>query len=299
MHTVAIDVGGTTVKVEVLDAHGNVLRRAVRDTPADGTAVTSTVIDVVAEFAGESDAVGLAVPGVVDTRAGVVVHSTNLGWHDHPLVDIVEQATSRRPVLAHDVTAAGVAEHRLGAARGHPNSAVMVIGTGIAAALVIDGHLVRGRPVGEVGHMALAPIPQLCRCGRTGCLEAVASARTIRDRYVAESGNIVAGAAEVVARLDRDPIAREVWGVAITALAEACLAMAMLIGTQRVVIGGGLSNAGPPLLDAIAAEAARRATIGPPPEIVVARFGDRAGLVGAALAAGLDPAPTDDDRGLA
>lgn len=290
MTLIAVDVGGTTVKVEVLDEHGRVLRRATVPTPAaGGSTVTTVVVDLVAEFATPTDPVGLAVPGVVDRHAGVVRQAANLGWRDEPVVAAVAEATSTRPVLVHDVTAAGRAEHLLGAAKGHPDTAVVVIGTGIAAALVVDGRLVEHRPVGELGHLALAPVPQPCACGRTGCLEAVASARAIRDRYVESGGELVSGAGDVLARVDHDPIAREVWDIAIEALAEACLTLAMLLGTRRVVIGGGLANAGAPLLEAVATEAARRATVVPPPEVVVARFGDRAGLVGAALAAGLDP----------
>ncbi len=284
MSLVAIDVGGTSVKAEILDDRYRAQRRHTVPTPA-GSAAIDAAVALIEAFAMPGDTVGLAVPGLVDSTTGVGVLSTTLGWENLPIADIVRTATGLDPMVIHDIAAGGLAEYRSGAGVGCNDAAVFVIGTGIGAALVVDGqHLTRG-PVGEVGHLGTGLADERCRCGRMGCLEGTASAASIARRYTQRSGMAVAGAQEVVARISDDPIAAEVWRDATDSLAETILAVTAVLATRRVVLTGGLANAGDALVVPVRETVGQRATVETPPEIVTGHFGDRSVLVGAAIAA--------------
>lgn len=295
----AVDVGGTEIKATVLAIAGradvddlDVLARARRPTPhgADGTATALAVVDTVAALAAdcgaahEVAALGVVVPGVV--HDGVGVYSANLGWRDFPFHDRLTEATGLPVAFGHDVGAGGLAEQRLGAARGCRDVVVMPIGTGIAAALVLDGVLrTSGGYAGEIGHVDVGH-GEPCGCGATGCLEAVASSAAIARRYAAAAGEPVAGAARVVAAAeDGDPVAMRVWHDALDALARGVRVLATLLGPEVVVLGGGLAQAGERLRGPVATRLAGLLTFQRTPELRLAELGDEAGSLGAGLLA--------------
>lgn len=284
MSLLAVDVGGTTIKAEIVDADFAVVERLNIPTPR-GADVVDAVVDILRELSTHDAPVGVAIPGIVDTEHGVGTYSAALGWADVPVADMIREATGQTATVVHDVTAGGMAEFRLGAARDLRDSAVLVIGTGVAAALMVNGDQLTHIPVGEIGHVAVVADGELCRCGRRGCLETVGSGGAIRRRYEDLSGQSVSGAKDVLQRRSDDSVAAQVWGEATTALADGILVLAAVLGTRRVVISGGLANAGAALIDPVMAAVAERATVETIPEIVSARFGDRSVLVGTALAA--------------
>jgi glucokinase len=165
--------------------------------------------------------------------------------------------------------------------------AFVPIGTGIAAALVLDGRPYAGGGwAGEIGHIDVGSgLP--CPCGATGCLETIASAAAIARRYTERSSRAVGGALDVAGRLGSgDPDARVVWDEAVDALAFVLAVTAAVAAPELIVIGGGLSGAGDVLLAPLRREVAARVT--PPqrqPQLVRATLGDQAGLLGAALLA--------------
>lgn len=288
----AVDLGGTQVKAELVGPDGAVLGSAERDTPRSGAddifaAVCGLARRLVSATGVRPERVGLAVPGIVDLVSGTGILSANLGWRDAPVARTVARDLDLPVVLAHDVTAAGLAEHRLGAGRGSDDVVVVVVGTGISAALVVSGRIVTGgiQQAGELGHVVVRPSGPCCGCGRRGCLEAVASAAAIARAYSAASGTPVHGAAEVHDRLGSDALADAVWAEAVSALADGILAATGLLGSSRIVVGGGLSRAGEALLAPLRDHLRDRATVEAVPDVVVAQLGARAGLVGAALAA--------------
>jgi glucokinase len=245
----AIDVGGTTIKAELVDRAGTVVASDQRPTPPGHRARDAVAEVGLTLLAQRGDApvvgAGVVVPGLVDRAAGVATYSANIGWRDLELVRSLGDAW-RLPVrIAHDVASGGVAEHRLGAGVGTQDLVFVAIGTGIAASILSGGHLVTGHrgESAEIGHLAVRTgVP--CACGRDGCLEAIASAAAIARRYTALSGDHVAGAHDVAARLDTDHVARQVWQDAVEALADALAVVSLVVGPALVVIGGGLSRAG-------------------------------------------------------
>ncbi|MCO6007059.1 ROK family protein [Actinoallomurus purpureus] len=282
---VALDVGGTSMKGAVLSPgldRVTALRRPTPQGDAAVGAVVETVVELV-ERAGTARAVGLAVPGIVDDERGVAVWSENIGWRDAPFRDLIAERTGLPVAVGHDVRAGGTAEIRLGAARGARNSLVMPIGTGIAAAMVIDGHLCVGNGyAGEIGHMSVG-VDEPCVCGGTGCLEAVASAAAVARRFARRTGREATADAVAALVTEGDADAAAIWAETIGFLGTALAAATALVAPEVIVIGGGLSRAGDLLLGPLSDDLAGRLTFHRRPRLTIARFGDEAGCVGAGL----------------
>ena len=171
------------------------------------------------------------------------------------------------------------------------------MGTGVSAALVSGGRLIRGgrgQP-GELGHVVVRPDGPACGCGARGCLEAVASATAITRAYATATGRSVEGAVDVVARADREASARSVVRAATEALADGLAMLVQLVAPERIVLGGGLADAGDAWLDALRVALDGRCRVVPAPPIFPARFGARAGVVGAALLARHGPIDDSTD----
>jgi glucokinase len=294
---VALDVGGTSMKGALVDQDAHVqARQAFRTPVSDGVdAVVDQIGAALQTLIGQAPAVGLAVPaaaglavpGIVDESRGVAVRAANIGWHDVPLVAILQERLGLPVALGHDVRAGGLAENVLGAAKGSTDMLFVALGTGIAASCVVDGRpLVAGGYAGEIGHVAVELDGEPCGCGGRGCLERVASAAAIARRYTARAGVDVTGAAEVAGFVragDKD--ARAVWDEAVDALVGVLCTSITLLGPQVVVIGGGLAEAEDLLLQPLESGLAARLSFQRRPRLVRAALGDQAGCLGAALLA--------------
>ncbi|MFG2394790.1 ROK family protein [Streptomyces lavendulae] len=302
---IALDVGGTSMKGALLDRTMRPLATLRSSTPrrqgheATVDAITWLLRDLAGAAVGigvEPVAAGIVVPGIVDEPTQRAVHSVNLGWYDLPLAAVLTDATGLPVRIGHDVRAGGTAESRLGAARGFDDALFVAIGTGISAALLVEGRPLRACGyAGEIGHLTVAPGAEQCACGMRGCLEAVASARAIAAAYAARSGHEVEGAEEVAALVARaDPVACRVWERAVEALAEAFAACAAVLAPEVIVVGGGLSQAGGLLIDPLRIALDRRLSCQRRPKLVRAALGEQAGCLGAGLlgweAADADPA---------
>ncbi|MEH1015262.1 ROK family protein [Micromonospora sp. CPCC 206060] len=293
---VALDVGGTGMKCALVGIDGRVrhVERHATGAERGPQAVVATILDVADGLAGKAHADGLrpvacgvAVPGVVDEAAGVAVWSANVGFRDVPLRDLVATRLGVPAALGHDVRVGGLAEARLGAARGSRHVLFIAIGTGIAASHVVDGTAFAGAhgAAGEFGHILVRPDGPRCGCGRPGCLEAVASASAVARRYTEVTGN-TADTADVVARATAgEAAAGQVWRETVEALADGLATAHSLLDVDTIVLGGGLAQAGPDLLDPLRAALRERMTFHREPRLVTAALGDEAGCLGAALLA--------------
>jgi glucokinase len=294
----AVDVGGTTIKAELVA--GDRILASRRATTPRGPAAIDAIGDIGDALLRGTSGVpraGVILPGVVDRRRGVGVFSANVGWQDVPVGACLSERWRIPVVVDHDVTVAGWAEWRLGAGRGVDDLAVVAVGTGVSAALVSGGRLLRGGigQAGELGHVVVRPDGPLCGCGARGCLEAVASATAIAQAYQAASGRTVAGAADVLSLAEDDMVARSGVTEAIAALADGLAGLVQLVAPARVVLGGGLADAGEVWLDPLRAALGARCRVVAAPPIVPARFGARAGVVGAALLARRGPIDVGGD----
>ncbi|MFC4018805.1 ROK family protein [Micromonospora sp. GCM10011542] len=298
---VALDVGGTGMKCALVRPDGVVVHTERHPTGASRgpVAVVETILDVAEGLAGKARAdgldpvaLGVAVPGVVDEARGVAVWSANVGFRDVPLRDLAVARLGLPTALGHDVRVGGLAEARLGAGRGAGHVLFVAIGTGIAAAHVVDGSATVGAhgAAGEIGHILVRPDGPRCGCGRPGCLEAVASASAIGRRYADLAGSSGAAAevtaAEVAERAAAgEPLAVQAWREAVEALADGLATGQALFDVATIVLGGGLAQAGDRLLVPLRAALHERMTFHREPRLVAAALGDEAGCLGAALLA--------------
>jgi glucokinase len=287
---VALDVGGTTIKGALVDSSGRDLRRVDRSTGAalGSSHVVREIFDLATRLVRPGTvAIGLSVPGIVDGATGLAHLAANLGWRDLPLGPLLSSRLGVPVVLEQDARAATVAEVEVGLGRGVPDLMAVVIGTGIAAGLVIGGRLVAGTAssAGELGHLPVYPGGEPCACGQRGCLEAYASAGGIARRYVAAGGSADLTVAEIVAGLDGDELGRRIWAEAVQALALALASSTLLLDPGLIVLAGGLSNAGDRLVDPlrVALQGALAWRTAPP--LAVSPLGDGAGRTGAAILA--------------
>jgi glucokinase len=292
---VALDVGGTGMKCALVRPDGTVHHAERHPTGAarGGDAVVTTILDVAASLADRARADGLtpiaagvAVPGVIDEVAGVAVWAANIGFRDVPLRNLLAARLGLPSALGHDVRVGGLAEARLGAGRNQRHVLFVAIGTGIAAAHVIDGHALAGAhgAAGEVGHVVVRPGGLPCGCGSRGCLETIASASAIGRRYAELSGIAGSAAADVAARAAAgEDLAVTVWQEAVEALADGLLTAQALYDAGIVVLGGGLAEAGEALLAPLRLALDAKVTFHRMPEIARAGLGDTAGCLGAAL----------------
>ena len=303
---VAIDVGGTTMKVTSVSADGtmNPPRRVPSPPPGPESAdevvriATALVHEEAERLGARPAALGIALPGVVVEDQALGVYSENLEWRDVDFRAAFARTLDLPIAVAHDVRAAGAAETRLGAARGASTALVLAIGTGIATSVQVDGRLHVGRGyAGEIGHAVVVPGGEPCVCGNRGCLEATASAEAIRRRYERDTGTEVSGSKEVFARAAAgDPVAVAVRDSAFDALALGLSHAITLIVPDVVVLAGGLSEAGDALVVPLALRLESLVRYGPVPRLVRATLGEDAGLVGAALAARDALAAQDDPQ---
>jgi glucokinase len=314
-HVVGVDLGGTKILSAVFDGKLRLLSREKKNTRPELGA--EGVLDRVAECVSEAlaaaavphsaiAAVGVGVPGMVDQARGVVKIAPNLGWHDLPLVKLLERRLHFPAALINDVQAGTLAVKHQGAGRKLQNFVCMFIGTGIGGGIVLNGELYRGSGgmAGEIGHMVVVPEDgPKCGCGNCGCMEAVASRGAIVRRVVAAmekgrkskvwdlcDGDMTRVRSRILAEAYRegDKLARKVIDDACDYIGIGAANLINVLNPQAVILGGGLMEAlGEKLLPRIR-KSAMAHVIGATPErvrVLDSGLGDDAGIIGAALAA--------------
>jgi glucokinase len=285
-----VDIGGTKVAALVVDDAGQVRGRAVRPMAGRSESGIEPIVRAVRAALDAADAsqpdlraIGVGVPGKVDSAAGIVNLASNLGWDDLPLAQLIQGEFGVPCGIANDVglAAAGLAGHEI--ARGARSLAYVAVGTGIGAGLVLDGRLRQGERgmAGEIGHVVVEPDGTPCRCGQRGCLETVAAGPFIARRAelaladAAEAGEPISAhpllaaapaiTAETVyaAAAAGDRLALAVADQAGRTLARAIGALILTCDLELVLLGGGVAAAGAAFLDPIMAELERLRTVSP------------------------------------
>ncbi|CAN2228600.1 NagC Transcriptional regulator/sugar kinase [Candidatus Nanopelagicaceae bacterium] len=290
-YVVAVDVGGTEIKSALVDFDFNVIAIITAPTPkadSTGAETVKAIAAIVAEFGATQkvEAVGLAVPGALDEPAGTSRWSGNLQWKNLPIRDLLHAEINIPVAFGHDVRTAAVAELRSGAAQGARNAIFIPVGTGIAAALIIDGEIRSAEGyAGEIGHIDVnGKYP--CVCGKTGCLEAASSTLAISKAYEAQSGKTGTTTEEIYKLVVAgDAVATRVWNDATAAMARACETLITLLAPEVIVFGGGLSNAGDTFLNPIQDYLDASLTFQRKPRLEIAHYGSKAGTIGCAMLA--------------
>jgi glucokinase len=304
---VGIDIGGTKVLGAVVDPTGTVVALDRRPTEGhDVRKVEDTIVDLVTGFAREYDvaAVGIGAAGFVDVTRTVVMFSPHLDWRREPLRARVAERVRLPVVVDNDANAAALAECRFGAGRGHRFVLCVTLGTGIGGALVLDNRVYRGANgmAGEFGHMQVVPEGHWCECGNRGCWEQYASGNAlVRDaRELVRSSSPMAhhlrelvdgdvqgleGPQITQAAQEGDPLSIELLADVGRWLGVGLAGMAAAFDPGRIIVGGGVSEAGDLLLGPTR-QAFSRSLTGrghrTEPVIAQAELGPSAGFIGAA-----------------
>ena len=306
-----IDVGGTGIKVGVVDAEGSILAQGETPTLA-GRPYAEIIrdmgicaLDVIAQGGFNVDdiaAIGVGVPGVANQETGTVVFCTNLGWHDVPLRAELQKYISKPVFIDNDATVAGYAESICGVSVGCHSSVFLTLGTGVGGGIVIGGRPWSGfHGIGsEIGHIPMDIDGEPCTCGNNGCLERYCSATAIirmgKEAALLHPDSMLHAACgsdvnALTAKMVLD-CAREGDDVAVKIFRRyvkyMCLAIDTIIAfldPEMIILGGGVSKAGNFLLDAIRAALPRYLLFKTLPyaRIEIARLGAEAGMIGAAM----------------
>lgn len=303
-YVVGVDLGGTKIELGLIDPQNKIVARKKIPTDAESgpEAAVERMAAVVDEFArhvpeGASIAsLGICCPGPLDHIAGVLINPTNLPkFYNVPLRQMLSDRLHMPVSMEHDAKAAGLGEFYYGAGRDEHSMVFMVIGTGVGAAIILDGQLIRGVKnfAGEVGHATVDRDGEACACGSRGCLETYTSGPWLARRYqrlLEREGKSLPNMSEapitgeMVASRARDgePLARQIMDEAGEALGIAVATMAMTLDIEQYVFGGSVPKCGDILL-----EPARRTvpkysfrTVGPRVRLVVSELGDDGPILG-------------------
>jgi glucokinase len=286
MRRLGLDLGGTNIKRVVLDGDDIVERDSEPTRSDEGVAAVLDRLAGLAREAGPVSSVGVALPGLFDTDGrAVLLPNLHGDWVGRPIAEPLADALDRPVRLINDGHAFALAEARIGAARGAKDVLCVVCGTGIGGGLVIGGRLHLGVEdrAGEVGHHTVVEDGPLCGCGNRGCLETLAGSRAIAATAQQPSFDDV-----VVSARRGDERAQEAIRSAAAYIGIAIANLTIFIAPQRIVVGGGVAEAGELLFAPLRAEVKRRVGRVAPLhaiDIVPATLGADAGAVGAALAA--------------
>ncbi len=306
---IGIDVGGTNIKIALVDEGGKIIYSNSVPTYAKMgyeytvNNIKQSIRDLMKET-GETkiEGIGFDFPGQVDYKTGIVKLAPNIpGWVNVPIAQMIEEEFHIPTRIDNDVRCAALGELKFGAGQGCENFVCITVGTGIGSGLVINGKLVRGasNAAGEIGHIKLQiEDGPLCGCGDYGCLEANASGPAIvamaqdylkggksaKFAEMASDGEItpyiVAKAAEA-----GDPIAKRIFEIMGYRIGMGLTSVVNLLNPEKIIVGGGVAECGDLLLEPIRQTIKKRAMVvaGSAVQIVPAQLGNSAGVIGASM----------------
>jgi len=303
-----VDIGGTKVAAGLVDANGEISAQ-VREPMISNSfaeeglkAVLSAIARVMRDGAVDVGGIGICAPGPLDPQTGVVLNPPNLPcWRNFPLAEFVQKQHSAPVKVDNDANAAALAETRWGAARGRRNVFYATIGTGIGTGIVFDGKIYHGRTgsAGEGGHVSIDYQGPICRCGKPGCIEILASGTAIaqRARQVMAAGansmmleladgDVAAFTGEIVgkAAMAGDVLATRILTDATEMLALWLSNIVDLFDPEVIVIGGGAAALYRPFFEKLHERISHLAVNPRADEVPIlsARYGADSGIAGGA-----------------
>ena len=314
--TLGVDLGGTKVEMALVDEAGGVVASSRHETRSQEgpdrviSAIADGARSLVFGAGRPVGAAGVGVAGQVEKDTGAVTFAPNLRWTDVPLRSVLEQALGMPVAVTNDVRAITIGEWRHGAGRGASDLVCLFVGTGVGGGVISGGHLVEGstNAAGELGHVTIVADGRACTCRNRGCLEAYAGgwaiAERAQERVLGEpdAGRrliALAGSAEKVtattvtqAYNEGDTMAKQLVEETALYLAAGLTGLVNAFNPSLLILGGGVVRGIPdlvaraePLVRARALEAALADLT-----IATAELGDKAGVIGAASLARVEPA---------
>ncbi|MGN1421809.1 MAG: ROK family protein [Oscillospiraceae bacterium] len=190
MYNIGIDLGGTNIKVGLVDEEYNIIAKATAktDLPRPAEAICGSIVETVWEVLnqakvtiGEVNSIGIGTPGTANRNSGIVLYSCNLGFKNTDLRSIIKGKLGKEVYVENDANAAAFGEVLAGAGKGYKDVVVVTLGTGVGGGIIIDGKIYTGFNFcgAELGHTVIHYGGRQCGCGRRGCFEAYSSATAL------------------------------------------------------------------------------------------------------------------------
>lgn len=308
---VGIDLGGTNIVAGVVDEDYNIVAKA--NTKTNCPRPEKEIADDMAKMAlqavknakldiGDIEWIGIGTPGIANSSTGIIERANNLGFENTPMVKYISEAIDKPVFIENDANAAAYGEYVAGAAKGAKNAVCITLGTGVGGGIIVDGKIYAGSNFAgaEIGHTVIEVDGVRCSCGRKGCFEAYSSATglirmskeamaqfpdSIMNKMAEEKGKVTARTSFDAMRAGDKP-AKDVVDKYIKYLAAGITNTINIFQPDILCIGGGVCNEGDPLLlpvkalvekEDFARKSAKRT------EIVIAKLGNDAGIIGAAF----------------
>lgn len=311
-YRIGVDVGGTNVKIALVDKKGEIKYPKTVPTRAEmGYEYTigniqQSIKDLITEAGIEKNSlegIGFGFPGQIDCDNGIVRLAPNIpGWVNVPISEIMQKEFNVPVKVDNDVRCAALAELNYGAGIGCKNLICITVGTGIGSGIIINGKIVRGasNAAGEIGHIKLKMHDGLlCGCGDRGCLEAYASGPSIvamakeyvlggksaKFREIAGSVDAITPAIVAQAANEGDSVAKKIFEITGEYIGIGLTSVVNLLNPEKIVIGGGVADAGDILLEPLRKTLKSRTMPiqGAAVEVVPAQLGNTAGIIGSSL----------------
>ena len=269
-YAVGVEIGTLNIVAALVDLRGKVTKRVERLTRREQKKeiviqrVKKTIHELISiskvslsKIAG----IGVAVPGLIDSERGILRVSSNLGWRNVPLREILENEFHVPILVDNNANAMALAESQFGAGKGIKNFVCVNVGMGIGSGIIIKGEIYRGESesAGEIGHTTVDYNGPICSCGNRGCLEVMASAPAIAKRaiqairrgektkiYQMVNGNLneITAATVAMAAKEGDKIAKRIMEETGEYLGTGIANIVNLFNPRVVIMGGGVSQAG-------------------------------------------------------
>ena len=317
MYRIGIDLGGTNIVAGIVDKDFKIVAKLSTPTNANRSAsdITKDIASLCKNVCSENnidfadvDAIGIASPGAVNNKTGVVEYSCNLPFRSYPIVDELKRLTGKESIyIDNDANAAAWGEAVAGAAKGSSHSIMITLGTGVGGGIVIDGRVESGfnGAGGELGHIVIEKGGRPCGCGRRGCWEAYSSATalikmtqekidecnaqgraTALDELVKKAGKVSGKTAFDGMRLG-DEASCEVVDTYLDYLACGLVNIINIFQPEVISLGGGVSNEGEHLVEALLPRIRKEQYGGgldfPLTDLRIATLKNDAGVIGAAV----------------
>lgn len=308
-YIIGIDIGGTYIKSGIIKFDGTLVASEKMPTSAENgvNAVVETISALIESLLKQSGikrkeviGVGIGSAGAVDRVRGEVCFAANLGIQKVPLAHLIEEKTGFSTKIANDANAACVGEWKFGCGKDYSDLILVTLGTGVGGGIILGNQLFEGNcgAGGEIGHMLLYKGGRQCSCGRKGCLEAYASAKSLvqitleemqKDKFT-KLWNVLDESKMITPQVifemaKQDELAKKIVDDYIANLGEGLVDLCNIFRPQAIIIGGGMSAQGEnliaPLRKYVAEHIFAKDTT-PPVDVLQAKLGNDAGVIGAA-----------------
>ena len=309
---IGIDLGGTNIVAGVVDENYKIISKASTKTnlprpekeiAADMARVSVQAVKEAGLDMNQIEWVGIGTPGIANSEKGIIEYSCNLGFDNTPMVDYIKEYIDKPVFIENDANAAAYGEYVAGAAKGAKNAVCITLGTGVGGGIIIDGRIYSGSNFAgaEIGHTVIEVHGPECACGRRGCFEVFSSATglirmtkeamdndkdTLMHKITAERNGKVTARTSFDAMRMGDKTAKAVVDKFIKYLAAGITNTINIFQPDILCIGGGVCNEGDPLLLPVRALVKKEVYTRNSPkntEIVIAKLGNDAGIIGAAF----------------